>query len=243
MVKTELVPFSKHLVLQKHLYISVLSKNAHLCDNISNSFQSKTQYIVLIFKWSHLDINLWICNLCICQQTSQQNTNFWKRFWHTENTAECSSSITLELAKETISVLRNFCNHPEKGGQNEPKTICFSMYLHFGRIYSEMGKENKLAFRNYIIYLHLFTTKKKNPKKMKWDENETLHLIMMIVKKTVQKTIYIKKFIITTIPPSPTFSLSLSVSENRNKIIQKMYCPWIHYMVQNWLSLNKIALQ
>ena len=42
------------------------------------------------------------------------------------------------------------------------------MYLHFGRIYPEMGKENKLAFRNYIIYLHLhlFTTK-KNPKKMK----------------------------------------------------------------------------
>ena len=53
------------------------------------------------------------------------------------------------------------------------------MYPHFGHIYSEMGKENKLAFRNYIIYLHLhlFTTK-KNPKKMKWDENETLHWIM-----------------------------------------------------------------
>ena len=27
------------------------------------------------------------------------------------------------------------------------------MYPHFSRIYSEMGKENKLAFRNYIIYL------------------------------------------------------------------------------------------
>ena len=33
------------------------------------------------------------------------------------------------------------------------KTICFAMYPHFGHIYSEMGKENKLAFRNYIIYL------------------------------------------------------------------------------------------
>ena len=29
------------------------------------------------------------------------------------------------------------------------------MYPHFGRIDSEMGKENKLAFRNYIIYLYL----------------------------------------------------------------------------------------
>ena len=25
---------------------------------------------------------------------------------------------------------------------------------------------------------------------MKWDENETLHLIMMMVKKTIQKTIF-----------------------------------------------------
>ena len=32
--------------------ISALSKNACLYDNISNSFQSKTLYIVLIFKWS-----------------------------------------------------------------------------------------------------------------------------------------------------------------------------------------------
>ena len=61
------------------------------------------------------------------------------------------------------------------------------MYPHFGHIYSEMGKENKLAFRNYIIYLHLFTSKKKKPKKMKWDENETLHLIMMMVKKLYRK--------------------------------------------------------
>ena len=29
------------------------------------------------------------------------------------------------------------------------------MYPHFGHIHSEMGKENKLAFRNYIIYLYL----------------------------------------------------------------------------------------
>ena len=57
--------------------ISVLSKNACLYDNISNSFQSKTLYIVLTFKWSRLDTNLWICNLCIYQKTCQQNTNFW----------------------------------------------------------------------------------------------------------------------------------------------------------------------
>ena len=57
--------------------ISVLCKNAYLYDNISNPFQSETLYIVLTFKWSCLDTNLWICNLCICQKTCQQNANFW----------------------------------------------------------------------------------------------------------------------------------------------------------------------
>ena len=74
------------------------------------------------------------------------------------------SSISLGLAKETISLLWKFCNHPQKGWSNEPKTICFTMYLHFGHTYSEMGKENKLAFRNYIIYLHL--CKKIKPQKV-----------------------------------------------------------------------------
>ena len=73
------------------------------------------------------------------------------------------------------------------------------MYLHFGHNYSEMEKENKLVFRNYIIYLP------KKPKNMKWDENKTLHWIMRWGwmrwkwnpafnnddgKKTIQKTIY-----------------------------------------------------
>ena len=68
------------------------------------------------------------------------------------------------------------------------------MYPHFGHIYSEMGKENKLSFRNYIIYLP-----KKNPKNMKQDENKTLHLIMMMVKnytenylQTIYKTLFTK---------------------------------------------------
>ena len=82
---------------------------------------------------------------------------------------------------------------------------------------------------------------------MKWDENETLHWIMRLGwmrwkrnlafnnddgKKTVQKTIYIKKvnkkfncYYYYYYPPYPAFSLSSSLSENRNKIIQKMYYP------------------
>ena len=36
------------------------------------------------------------------------------------------------------------------------------MYPHFGGLYSEMEKENKLAFRNYIIYL-IFTSLQETP--------------------------------------------------------------------------------
>ena len=36
------------------------------------------------------------------------------------------------------------------------------MYLHFGHIFSEMGKENKLAYRNL-----LFIYQKKTKKEMK----------------------------------------------------------------------------
>ena len=57
--------------------ISRLSKNACLYDN-SNSFQSKMLYIVLIFKWSHLDTHLWICNLCICHKHSNRTPTFGK---------------------------------------------------------------------------------------------------------------------------------------------------------------------
>ena len=67
--------FSKAFNFSEAL-ISVLSKNAHLCDDISNSFQSKTLYIVLIFKWSCLDTNLWICNLCICQKSTNRTPTF-----------------------------------------------------------------------------------------------------------------------------------------------------------------------
>ena len=42
-------------------------------------------------------------------------------FWHTDNTTESGSSIPLEIAKETTSELRNFCNHPEKDGQMSQK--------------------------------------------------------------------------------------------------------------------------
>ena len=71
---------------------------------------------------------------------------------------------------------------------------------------------------------------------------------MMIVKKLYKENYLHKKNLkkvqlLLLSPLPPAFSFSSSLSENWNKITQKMYYPWIHYAVQNWLSLNKIALQ
>ena len=64
------------LRLQKHLFRYSLKMPA--CMIIFKIlFSQKTLHIVLIFKWSRLDTNLWIWNLCICQKTCQQNTNIW----------------------------------------------------------------------------------------------------------------------------------------------------------------------
>ena len=60
------------------------------------------------------------------------------------------------LAKERISVLWNFCNHPEKGGkmnQKQSTSACTHIDIH-----SEMGKENKLAFQK-SYHLFIFTIK------------------------------------------------------------------------------------
>ena len=160
-----------------------------------------------------------------------------------------------------ISEIQNFFNHPFQGGKMSQSQfhsyweICMTMYLHFGHIYSEMGKENKLACRNCIIYL---------PKKeMKWNENKALHWIMRwewmrwkwnlafnnddgkkLYTKTIFKNYLHKKIKTLTTIPLHLLSLCLYISLwNRNKIIQKMYYPWIHFTVQTWPHLNKIALQ
>ena len=51
-----------------------------------------------------------------------------------KNTAEGGSSISLGLAKKTISELRNFCNHPEKVGkmsQKESASACTRILVVF----------------------------------------------------------------------------------------------------------------
>ena len=109
------------------------------------------------------------------------------------------------------------------------------MYPHFGHIHSEWEKKTS---SNLEIISFIYIYNKKNPKRMKWDENETFHLIMMMVKKLYKENYLHKNFFFksstttTNIPLPPAFSFPSSLSENRNKITQKMYYPWIHYAVQ-----------
>ena len=62
------------------------------------------------------------------------------------------------------------------------------MYLHFGRIYSEMGKENKLALSKLVGYFYYLWEaksiwKKSNPLKQQFDTLETNSLTLMTVMK------------------------------------------------------------
>ena len=75
------------------------------------------------------------------------------------------------------------------------------MYLHFGCIYSEMGKETS----SHLEIISFIYKQKKEWNEMKtkpciewwdedeWDENETLHLIMMMVKKNYTLENYLQK--------------------------------------------------
>ena len=69
------------------------------------------------------------------------------------------------LAKETISVLQNFCNHPEKGGKMSQKQSA-SACTH--RIHSEMEKKTSSHLEIIsFIYIYLYLQQKKSPKRMK----------------------------------------------------------------------------
>ena len=85
--------------------------------------------------------------------------------WHTENTAEGGSSIPLALAKETISVLRNFCNHPEKGGQMSQKqsaSACTRILVIFILKWEKKTSSHLEIISLIYIYLYL---RKKKPKR------------------------------------------------------------------------------
>ena len=95
-----------------------------------------------------------------------------RQFWHTENTAEGSWSIPLALAKEIISVLQNFCNHPEKGGkmsQKQSASACTHILVVF-----ILKWEKKTSLHLEIIsfiYIYIYLQLKKNPKR--WNEMKT----------------------------------------------------------------------
>ena len=140
--------------------------------------------IVLTFKWSHLDTNLWICNMSICHKHANSTPTFGKVLVYRRYCRRQFKSSPWTRQGNNIWITE-FCNHP--GWSNELKTICIiTMYLHFGHIYSEMGKENKLTCRNFIFIIYL-QTKNKKWNEMRWKRNLALNkemrTIMMMVKK------------------------------------------------------------
>ena len=143
--------------------------------------------------------------------------------------------------------ITELCNHPEKGGQMNKKqsaSPCTCILVTF-----ILKWEKKTSLHLEIISFIYPKNPKKYETRWKWNlafnNDDGKKTIQKTIYKLFTKIIYIKKINkkFNYYPPPSAFSGSMSLSENRNKIIQKMYYPWIHYMVQNWCNLNKIALQ
>ena len=146
--------------------ISVLSKNARLYDNTvhwTNIQMVTSGYQFMNLKFVHLSKNMPTEHQHLVTVLAYRKY-CRRRFKYSPCTSQGNN----------ISVLCNFCNHPEKVGKMSQKQSA-SACTH--RIHSEMGKENKLAFRNYIIYLYLFifTTKKPQKDEMRWKWNLALN--------------------------------------------------------------------
>ena len=100
----------------------------------------------------------------LSKKHANRTPTFGPQFWHTENTVEGSSSIPLGLAKETISVLWNFCNHPEKGGQMSQKQSA-SPCTHILVIFILKWEKKTSSHLEIILFIYIYV-RKKNRKKL-----------------------------------------------------------------------------
>ena len=153
-------------------FISRLSKNAHLYDNL-NSFQSKILYIVLIFKWSciwiPIHVNLQFHASVIkhsnrtptfgkgsCIQKIMQKLQF-RYLPRPASKQFLRYRISLTTLKRVVKWAKDTCAVIDKSASS-----CTSILV---AIYSEMGKENKLTCRTVCMYLFYKNNKKRNETK------------------------------------------------------------------------------
>ena len=160
--------------------ISVLSKNAHMYDNTvhcTNFQMVMSGYQFMNLKFVHLSKNM------PTEHKHLVTVLAYRKYCRRQfKYSPCTS-------QGNNICITHFCNHPEKGGKMSQKQSASACTHH---IHSEMGKENKLAFRNYIIYLYLFifTTKKKPQKdEMRWKRNLALNNEMRMNKMKMKPCI------------------------------------------------------
>ena len=174
------MPFPKHLGLQKHLFQYSLKMPA--CMIVFKILFSQKCCTLYLYSNGHVWIPIYEFAICA---SVKKHANRTPTFGN-------SSGIQKRLQKVVqVSSILPWTSH----GSN----ICFTELT-----VTILKRVVKWAKNNHLF---IFTIK-NSPKRMKWDENETLHWIMRWGwmrwkrnlafnnddgKKTVQKTIYIKK--------------------------------------------------
>ena len=160
----QLLNFQLCASAEAHLFLDPLN-NVCRYDN-ANSFQSKTLNIVLIFKWSNLDTNLWIFNLCSCHKLSKRTPTFIKDSYIQEIPQKA-----VQVHHESLCLAYNFWNmeflEPSwKGWWHKSKTFklhnCWEICIIIGTsiwatFNSEMGKEKKRSSHAEIFKFILQT--------------------------------------------------------------------------------------
>ena len=152
------------LGLQKHLFRYSLKMPT--CMIIFKILFSQKHYIVLIFKWSHLDTNLWIWNLCICQKHANRSPAFGNGFgihkrlqkavqvssilpWTSQGKNICFTELFVTILKRVVKWAKN------------------NLLQHIPAFVFILKWEKKTSSHFEIIsFINIYN--KNPPKRMKW---------------------------------------------------------------------------
>ena len=160
------MPFPKHLGLQKHLFqyslkmpACALGLQKHLfwyslkipaCMIIFKILFSQKHCTLYLYSNGHVWIPIYEFEICVSVKKHASRTPTFGNGFGTQKRLQKAVQVSSILPWKQYLFYRTFCNHPEKGGKMSQKQLTSACTRI--RIHSEIGKENKLTFRNHIIY-------------------------------------------------------------------------------------------
>ena len=111
---------------------------------------SQKHCTLYLYSNGHVWIPIYEFEICVSVKKHANRTPTFGNGFGIQKRLQKAVQVSSILPWKQYLFYGTFCNHPEKGGkmsQKQSTSACTRI-----RIHSEIGKENKLAFRNHIIY-------------------------------------------------------------------------------------------